>query len=100
MLHPVLLPHITVLTGRVQRITEVRAAAVLQELIVHRQPLPNREVFTEVLPQEAAAAVTAAVAHPLHGAIHPAAQVAQEAAGHPLHHRQEEEDKPDVGHNF
>lgn len=101
MLLPDLLLHITVLTGQVQHITEVQAEAVLQELTVHLQHLPNREVrINEALPQEAAAAVTAAVAHPLQGVMRRAVWAAPEAAGHPLHHHQEEEGNPDVSHNF
>jgi hypothetical protein len=92
-----LLLHITVPTGRVQLITEVRAAAVLQELTVHLQLLPNREVLiNEALPQEVvAAAVTAAVALHLQEVIHRAVRVpAPEAAGHLHlhHHHQAEED--------
>jgi hypothetical protein len=93
MLLPDLLLHITVLTGQVQHITEVQAEAVLQELTVHLQHLPNREVrINEALPQEAAAAVTAAVALHLQGVIHQAVREAPEAAGRHHPHHQEEED--------
>lgn len=100
-----LLLHITAPTGQVQHITEVQAAAVLQELTVHLQLLPNREaLIREVLPQEVvAAAVTAAVALHLQEVIHRAVRVAvPEAAGHlRLHlHRQAEEDNRIVSHKF
>jgi hypothetical protein len=97
MLHPDLLLHITVPTGQVQHTTEVRAAAVLQERTAHLQLLLNREVLTkEALPQEAAAAVTAAVALHLQGVIHQAVRAAPEAAGHlPLRlpHQAEEDNR-------
>jgi hypothetical protein len=97
MLHPDLLLHITVPTGQVQHTTEVRAAAVLQELTVHLLLLPDPEVLTkEVPPQEAAVAVTAAVAHRLPGVILRVVRVAQEAAGHhllPLLHQAEEDSR-------
>jgi len=95
-------PLITVPTGRAPLITAVPAEAVPQELTAHLQHLPNRVVHTKELhPQEvAAAAVTAAVAHPLQGVMRRAVWAAPEAAGHPLHHHQEEEGKPDVSHNF
>jgi hypothetical protein len=87
MLHHGPPPLITVPTGRAQLITAVPAEAVQQELTAHLQLLPNREVLiSEALPQEAAAAVTAAVAHPLQGVIHRAVRAAPEAAGH-LHLR-------------
>lgn len=96
MLHPDLLLHITVPTGQVQHTTEVRAAAVLQELTVHLLLLPDPEVLTkEVPPQEAAVAVTVAVVHPLQGVIHRVVRAAPEAADHPhlLPHHQAEEGK-------
>lgn len=95
MLLLALLLHITVLTGQVQHITEVQAAAVLQELTAHLQHLPNREVLiNEALPQEAVAEVTAAVALHLQGVIHRAVRAAPEAAGHlHLHHQAEEDNR-------
>ena len=103
MLRPVLLPPITVPTGRIQRITEVRAAAAPPEVIVHLQLLPNQEVLT-VLHREVttAAEVTAAVAHRRQGAIPRVVRAVPAAAGHPHHHHhhQEEEDNPGVSHNF
>lgn len=96
MHHRGLPQHITVLTGQVQLITEVQAAAVLQEHTVHLLLRQDPEVLTKVVhPQEAAVAVTAAVALPPQGVILRVVRAAQEAAGHHhlLPHHQAEEGK-------
>jgi hypothetical protein len=101
-LHDLLLP-ITVPTGQVRPITEVQAAVAQQEPTVHLQLLPGLEVLIkEVLLQEAAAAVTAAVALHLQGVTHRVVRVAPAVAGH-LHLRlphQAEEDNPMVATTF